>query len=66
MTAAKVRGRALVATMTPFDVTLTEFGSRTGYRVPWAAIYDLGAKMQARERETERRAAEKSRRISGH
>lgn len=49
LTAAKVRGKPLVATLSPFEVTLAEFGSRQGYKVPWAAIYELGEKLQARK-----------------
>jgi hypothetical protein len=55
VTGAKDRGVPLVARMTPFDVTLTPLGSRSGYTVPWAAIYDLGGKLAAREQERERR-----------
>lgn len=55
LTAAKVNGVALVATLGPYDVTLTVFGTSAGYRVPWAAIYELGAKMKAREHEMEQR-----------
>ena len=55
VTAAKVRGVALVVKLTPFDVTIRELGSRRGYTVPWAAIYDLGGRLKAREDERNKR-----------
>jgi hypothetical protein len=60
LTAAKVRGVPLVAECTPHEVTLREFGSRRGYSVPWAAIYELGGKLKAREDEREKRAGRKA------
>jgi hypothetical protein len=63
VTGARVRGVPLVARLTPHNVTLRPFGTRTAaFSVPWDAIYDLGAKLQARELERGKRERRSPRR----
>jgi predicted ATPase len=49
ITAAKVRGNALVVELSPFSITIREYGQR-GYELPWTDIYEL-AKSRAEDRQ---------------
>lgn len=54
-----VRGRRLVVEIHGDFARLREFGRRAHYDVPWAAVYTLGAKMEAARlaREAEQKKA---------
>jgi hypothetical protein len=63
-TALYLRGRALVVTLHPGYCEVRSKGKRKGYVVSWAAIHDLGAKIQAaadRQEKIARKAGKRSR-----
>ncbi len=54
-TASRVQGRPIVAAMRPLVVVMRLKGLRYTYAVPWEAVWDLGAKLEARRRMEEGR-----------
>lgn len=61
-TPAFVRNRALVIELHPWGVRVKEKGRRSGYDVPYRAIFEQGAKLKAndiRRAKAEERAAKK-------
>lgn len=55
-TSASVRGRELVVELTPHECIIREAGRRTGYAVPWRAVYETGARLKAIEQRAEKAA----------
>lgn len=58
-TNAFYRGRPLVIELGQFGLIIREKGRRSGYSVPFAAIYATGAKIAERERRAEKAAKKK-------
>lgn len=60
-TLAVWRGRELMVTVTAHDVQVREKGRRKGYSVPIIAVFELGAKLAARQAAAEKLEMKKRR-----
>ena len=60
-TGALYRGRPLMIELRPYSVYIREKGRRSGYEAPWEAIYEMAAKLRARQTAAEKRQSKQGR-----
>lgn len=59
-TDSTVQGRALVVSVYPHYIEVRQKGKRTGFAVPWEAVYECGGKMAAAKDRAEKAAGRRS------
>ena len=59
-TDSTVQGRALVVSVYPHYIEVRQKGLRSGFAVPWEALYECGGKLAAAKAAAEKRAGSRS------